>query len=866
MCPDKETGLAVAIDIPKPGAWLRVSVPIASITNLSRLGSLLFYTAEKQYRHGETVEFFLGDFRLVGTPGQGPASVPGAAPQVTPLTPTDETEAEPETGFDPNALGKAIALDLGSTDSPVREGFVATTAESVVGAGSKAGWMNAERLSAVDCGEPAKVGGFPPFYANDLRRDSVQSRGAATLRIATPPGKYRVWVMAGTGGGNVAQVWDIHIASGASSTRATFCGPHTARLMRLDAEASQEGVLDLTITTRSMWAVNGIVIAPNDEWTALEKTAIAALEREVTLLPDEVLENWTFLPHKDDTPPPAYRAEEKDRGFVIYAKPWTTTIWPNTVPRREEFRPALTAFACAGEYEPLTFTVMPLKDLDAVTVEVSDLRGPDGNAVTAADIEVRYVRYEYARIRYNRHEHYALVPNLLPLLRSPKTLKASENFRVWLTVHVPSGTPAGTYRGSAFLTVGQGAAAETPIALRVLPIELRRDPAVTYGTYYRHALQWLVQAPDDFSREWWTRKLHNDLKSMAEHGLETYIANIAASRDKDGRWVVQLDDLKKELELTRQYGFAVDKPWVGYFKSSVDKHLYKKYTGESMPGHLFGVEIPPQPFFDEVTEMVRAFEAERKRCGLPEIIYYPFDEPNPRTEESIRFMELLLQAVKKVPGVRTYVTAYPTLEPYAPMKPYVDVWCTQSFVASFEQVQADREERAVEHWCYPNFVMAGTGGHTQKAAARMVYGFGLWRSGYQVLVPWTFQAYYGDPENCLDAHHAEFGVHADDDANIIPTMLYEARREGRDDYRYITTLQHWAARARQLGHEDEAGKAETELKSVWSSVDIDALKDMLIVGERYDTGWSDERFDNCRQALVRRILSLQKLCENGVME
>ena len=68
MCPNKNTGADLSIQIPKLETWTRVSIPIKSIRNLEKLGSLLFYIAEKQYEHGEKLDFFLGDFRLVGAP------------------------------------------------------------------------------------------------------------------------------------------------------------------------------------------------------------------------------------------------------------------------------------------------------------------------------------------------------------------------------------------------------------------------------------------------------------------------------------------------------------------------------------------------------------------------------------------------------------------------------------------------------------------------------------------------------------------------------------------------------------------------------------------------------------------------------
>jgi len=696
MCPDKETGADLVIRIPKPDTWMLVSVPVTSIANLSSLGSLLFYTAEKQYEHGQTVEFFLGDFRLVGTPGQGPASVPGAAPEVVPLLPEKDARPKPEAKAEPISLGRAIALDFGTDQSPVRDGFIRITQKSTFGEESRAGWLKTEGLSAIDRGVPRKVGGFPPFYINDLRRDSVQGRHTAILRIKAPPGKFRAWIMAGTGGGNEAQVWDIHISSGRSSTRATFYGPDTVRLMRMGAVSSQRGYLDFTITTRSKWALNAMVIVPEQEWPALERTAIAKWERESTMLPDDVLAKWTFLPHLDDTPPPDYTEAEKERGFVIYHRPWMAPIWPNTVPRREEFDPTLKAFACPGEYEPLTFTILPLRDLGNLTVQVADLRSDNGDFIPGHDIQVRYVRYEYVRVRYNRHDKYRLVPNALPPLREPRPLKAKENLRLWLTVHVPPYAPQGVYRGVVTLNIAGQHAAEVPVEFRVLPIVLHKAPSILYATYYRHPSRWISRAPDDFSRRWWTRKLYNDLQSMAEHGVESYVTYISAFRNRDGKWVAIFDEFDRQIDMARRFGFAVGRPWVGNFQYSLDK-LYRKYMDQGIPGHLFGVKIPPQAFFDDVTEMVRAFEAERRRRRLPEIIYYPFDEPNPRTKESIRFMTLLMQAVKKVPGVRTYVTAYPTLEPYAPMKPYVDVWCTQSFVAPIEQVQADYKERGVEY-------------------------------------------------------------------------------------------------------------------------------------------------------------------------
>ena len=65
----------------------------------------------------------------------------------------------------------------------------------------------------------------------------------------------------------------------------------------------------------------------------------------------------------------------------------------------------------------------------------------------------------------------------------PFSLKANENKQIWITVHVPSTTPAGNYSGNITIT----APSETPVTMNfsvtVLPFDLEPAP-VEYGLYY----------------------------------------------------------------------------------------------------------------------------------------------------------------------------------------------------------------------------------------------------------------------------------------------------------------------------------------------------------------------------------------------
>ena len=271
---------------------------------------------------------------------------------------------------------------------------------------------------------------------------------------------------------------------------------------------------------------------------------------------------------------------------------------------------------------------------------------------------------------------------------------------------------------------------------------------------------------------------------------------------------------------------------------------------ERYGSHLRGVKDPPEEFEREMTVMVKAIDAERQKRGWPEFLYYPVDEPGTEAA-SVGFMVKVLRACKAA-GVRTYLTADPTHDQFAPLRPLVDVWCTQPFLPDRETIVADMKARKVEYWCYPNHVN-GENDHTPVTGARMTYGFGFWRSGFLTLIPWIYSASNGDPMNYLDGSSMDFFNRHEDDGTPIPVAMWEAYREGYDDYRYIYTLEQLIADAKkraQPAARDAAAVAERELQSVWNAIRVQAkYKD--------DGLWSPAEFDVYRWMIARQIMAIQ---------
>jgi hypothetical protein len=83
--------------------------------------------------------------------------------------------------------------------------------------------------------------------------------------------------------------------------------------------------------------------------------------------------------------------------------------------------------------------------------------------------------------------------------------------------------------------------------------------------------------------------------------------------------------------------------------------------------------------------------------------------------------------------------------------------------------------------------------------------------------------------------------------------MWEAYREGYDDYRYIYTLEQLITEAKTSGKpaaREAAAKAERELKFVWDAIRVQ-LK------YKHDDLWSPAEFDVYRWMVARQILALQ---------
>lgn len=746
------------------------------------------------------------------------------------------------------ACAAPLLFDMGTEESAMMDGYTLVTADSVYTAEAGFGWDATEGMKPYvkAWGEPVENANRgtsepPPMFTNPLTEDCIVGDGARTFRVDAPAGTYTVYVVSGTGADLRYQYFDFDVLMRDNEARIRFEGSYRFRTARLKITTHGEPI-EIGLSPGSKWLLNAVMIWSAADAETMEER-IAALEQAMFVLPPEELAQWQQEPLPETTVFPEDLLSRNDyfKGYVVFGKPYTECVYPNTNPYPFELRPELKIFASPGEYEPLTFCVKTIDALPNVRVSVSDM-GP----VKAETVDIRHVKYMKTRPNYRVTGTYRIVPDVLEPF-APMDLPADETHRCWLTVRIPEDAKPGLYNGSIFFECDRrfegGSNTEIPVQIRVLDIKLKEDPEKIYGIYYHNPLSNAVNAKDELSKAYFTRKADLEHADMVRHGTRnvTMSAWLPAA-DEEGNFKADWTRLEAYVEMALKYDFKP--PFVVSLNTS---GVYAKYMDERYGSHITGIKMPPKEFFDEMTRMAAFVESERVKRGWPEFLYYPIDEPG-RDAASVAFMTELLKAIQAA-GVKTYVTADPVVEAFEPMGPYVNVWCCQPFNPDREIVVKDMAERDVEYWCYPNHVN-GENDHTTVTGARMTYGFGFWRSGFKALIPWIYSAEIGDPDNYLDGSAMDFFNRHEDDGTPVPVAMWEAYREGYDDYRYVYTLETMIAAARQAGKTKDADAAQATLDSVWDAIDVQ-------IKYKYDGMWAPEEFDVYRWMIAREILELK---------
>jgi hypothetical protein len=520
-----------------------------------------------------------------------------------------------------------------------------------------------------------------------------------------------------------------------------------------------------------------------------------------------VPEGWVEQPFIESAPEPVLTEAENQMKFLLFSRPAIEPVYKNTKPHSHERVKLLEAFATPGEFEPLTLSIYPSDDLKDLRVTISDLVS-GSNKIEKSNLDLRLVTYWNIRYPFWETEGtYRNIPELLEKV-TVNNVKKSECQRYWINVHVPPNAKPGIYKGVvSILHDRMEEPISLPVKFRVLNFKLLKDPKKHFTAYFNGP----ERQYGAMSGELYKFAVQNELQAMLDYGFDIVPT---VYLEGDGDHVILSSKKEQLLEKMLEMGFSGPIP---VYSGGTIKSIIEKQEGIMYKPHWKIDQLPSDKFYLKITNAFVDFREMWEEKGWPEFYLCPIDEVDPVARE---FGIKVYKAVKDA-GIKTYITKSSTAKDAGDYGEYVDAWCSQPYDVSYKTaITGD-----FEYWSYPNH---NTGEKKDRLimlkGSRMTYGFGLWRSGFTLLIPWHWRWITSDDQFEYIRSTAPCGMRMDENGNIIPAIYWESIREGYDDMRYIYTLQQAIEERRGS---DECGdlidESEKYLQEVWRSIKVQQL-------------------------------------------
>lgn len=478
-------------------------------------------------------------------------------------------------------------------------------------------------------------------------------------------------------------------------------------------------------------------------------------------------------------PFPQVTSAESARGYLVSQQHWMDLVYPTYYPTRSEVVKGLVCRLSIGEYEPVALSITATRALKNLRVILdSDLLGPAGQRLPATDVKLGVVRSITRWLtnsaplqpgqRYERRPLF-IFPN------APVELPSKETQRFWVTVHAPSKAKPGSYRSSLTITADATTSVSLPLRVEVLPLRLP-EPEATYGMFYRHGEQF-----PEFRTEDYFKRCMIDMKAHGCNSVSVYAS--VERRLPDGSIAISFDhsgmnnssglcfSLLRQMELLRESGLLT--------------------AGRPLP--FLATGIPGDGTFYNEEKLVAAAETLRKTQNWPEFLFYLVDEPSPERYDQVKELS---DVVHRVPGVRT-TTAIG--EP-GKLARFYDVWIVSESVDPIEPVVRHAARMGKEAWTYE---CQSNGAEPRND--RYFTGYFTWTAKLKGNCQWCYTEVSGG--RLTDKGEIELSAAGYEDPwrncyvlpgpqENIPTLGWEARREGIDDYRYLQALREATVAAR----------------------------------------------------------------------
>lgn len=436
-------------------------------------------------------------------------------------------------------------------------------------------------------------------------------------------------------------------------------------------------------------------------------------------------------------PAPEFSAEDVERGMAIWWGDYSEFIFSEQPPSPEDLARQPLARTPAGEDEPLVLGLWGIEDVGLVTLQCKEPPSPIQTTIRRVEFAPRYVptRYQGREIEGGRVIGFA---THLPEAGTAE-VKEGASTVFWINVEVPVGTAPGTYQLAFELIVHGRRVIEIAAAVEVFDFVLPRAD-IAFGMYFRpHGFVVGRYTKPELLRAYW--------RDMARHGMTSTTLYFYQMSPFDVAGNLQLEG-NPDIQSLR----------------------------DMMEDGLLHADIPIMilSWGPDGVDKAKTISAAQREWGLPEFLQYSRDEP-PLTAE----VRAIIESEQPVREYTRLVTAMTDASVIA-YGHLLDVWVVHSGVIS-PLVGKLAQEYNAELWTY-DCTMRGCGNTPRN---RFYAGLYTWALGLQGNFIWCYHEHYSWEGDRYSTH--SFVLPSD--AGPVPSLAWEARREGVEDYRLLRLLE-----------------------------------------------------------------------------
>ncbi|MHC4872369.1 MAG: sugar-binding protein [Planctomycetota bacterium] len=741
------------------------------------------------------------------------------------------------------------------------------SAASIYSKENRAGFVSSEGIKAAQARDKGKTYYGTKF--SPLVIDYLKSHKENTFKFDLPAGDYNAVFVSGTdmtiidGPAPVRMQIDIN---GSKGVLENLVPARTFRKKIIPFKADGKEVVTVKLSPEKgvSWALKFMLIYPAKD-DHLARRAFYWIERDYFLYP---VEKWLDKTKLYIAHPPAkskfISAEERDKGFALFALPNANYTPKNYKPQKWDVRGKMRTISAPGERAILQFAFHALREYKSLQVKIIKSE----NKIKVQPLQLKYQLHRMGRSSLKQKGY---VPKLLWKVE-PVWIEAGVTQGYYLVADIAEDIAPGVYSIAAGVFDGSRKLAAQEFALTVLPFrpenkKTKRSRYYNPPTYSYSDMTWNGYSSEE--KALINKDLVQQLNDLKRHGTDyiTGIPGVKASYNKgdDGKWHYKPSEREQMFfEGLKKTGITELVTFIpGYDSYSPGPFIINEDLQEN--GHPLQPSAAnlakryqchgklSQGLFENLSELVRENMAARKSYGLASPAFEVWDEPGHMNAAAlVPFYKAIRKGGGKT-GCTLVAGCFPAISGMVDIKVYANINAPGGEAESAEMIKERLEKHNEETHVYYNSLMIWRNPRDPRAMAYWTWAWNL--SG---ISSYKYFKITGDLILNKNSYHP---LQFDENGDILSTTTnWEMVAESAFDNSLVQLIESLSAEKNVQESQAFLARlrkdAYVDLRALMGG--LSSLTGGVIVD---DKNWHPAKFDYIRASMCLHILKLQNLAD-----